>query len=99
MAVIAAFLVAGTGTALAGEVNGRGDSTPVRGTNPAGRDVITSFCAFSGLEDDEVAPDGPGGPGNTQTPHETAGFPVPPGAPADRDAEENCIGLIPGQVN
>ena len=46
--------------AYAGEVNGKGESTPIR-------DYIASFCAFSGLEDHN------GGPGVTQTPHGEGG--------------------------
>ena len=57
--------------ASAGEVNGKGEFTPIH-------DWIAAICAFSGLEDDEVL----GGPGVTQTPHFVEGFYPSPGEAA-----------------
>ena len=62
--------------AFAGEVNGKGESTPIR-------DMIAAYCAFSGLEDgDPLNPDAPSGPGVTQTPHYVEGDYPPPGSAA-----------------
>ncbi|MEV4687171.1 hypothetical protein [Microbacterium sp. LWH3-1.2] len=45
-AVVAIGLVLGSGgAAMAGEVNGNGDDTPI-----AGHDTAASICAFSGLD-------------------------------------------------
>ena len=61
---------------FAGEVNGKGDSTPIR-------NFIAAICSFSGLEDgDPMHPDAPSGPGVTQTPHSVEGTFPPPGAAA-----------------
>lgn len=54
----------GTGSAFAGEINGNGESTPVR--DPG---VPNSICAFSGLQDGTGPEDPNSGPGHTQTPH------------------------------
>jgi hypothetical protein len=77
---IGALLFMGSGSAvLAGEVNGRGDTTPVK-TGPPGLEtnapVAASECAFSGLEDDDGGANG--GPGVTpQTPALVAGTGFP----------------------
>ena len=55
----------------AGEVNGKGEFTPIH-------DWIAAICAFSRLEDDEVL----GGRGVTQTPHFVEGFYPLPGEAA-----------------
>ena len=67
---IAALLFMGSGSAvLAGEVNGRGEETPIAG-------VAASECPFSGLEDDDGGANG--GPGVTpQTPKVVAGTGIP----------------------
>ena len=52
-AVVAACMFVGTGTALAGEVNGNGD--PVEAP-----DHDKSLCVYSGLEDGDGDPPGPG---------------------------------------
>jgi len=52
--VVAACMFAGTGSAFAGEVNGKGDPLP-------SKDKARSDCVFSGLQDDPFAP------GATQT--------------------------------
>ena len=50
------------GTAFAGEVNGKGEETPIKS-----RHVASSECAFSGLEDGSEDPEAPSGPGATQS--------------------------------
>ena len=52
--VVVACMFAGTGSAFAGEVNGKGDPLP-------SKDRARSDCVFSGLEDDDGGPNG--GPG------------------------------------
>ncbi len=47
-AFVGSMMVGGAASALAGEVTGNGDSTPIRGN------VAASLCAFSGLEDDPM---------------------------------------------
>jgi hypothetical protein len=78
-------------TALAGEIDGRGEITPIKDG------VHASACAFSGLEDGEglEGPVEPSGPGATQTPHSEAGHVLPPGIAAT-NPDYNCVGLAPG---
>jgi hypothetical protein len=90
VAICAASVVGvGAGSVLAGEVNGNGDPTPIRGGG-------TSACAFSGLEDG-FTQDGTteAGRGITQTPHYEDGVTLPPGLPA-RNEFYNCVGLDGG---
>ena len=104
-AVLATVVIvsAGAGTALAGEVTGTFDdgngSTPMyTPISPlSDKNVHTSACAFSGLEDG-VSLQGPvtSGPGITQTPHYEAGMYPPPGSPA-KNLGYNCVGLSPGK--
>jgi len=57
--------VIGTGSAaFAGEINGKGGSTPI-GDGTA----RNSICAYSGLQDGEGPDDPASGPGHVQTPH------------------------------
>jgi hypothetical protein len=64
---IGAMLFLGSGNAaFAGEVTGNGKVTPIK--DPG---VAASACAFSGLEDDPIAP------GTTQTPAIVAGTGIP----------------------
>lgn len=74
--ICAGSLGLGTGSVLAGETNGNGDSTPVR--DP---DVPNSICAFSGLQDGSGPDDPNSGPGHVQTPHGEPDFDLyfPPG--------------------
>jgi hypothetical protein len=71
MTIVATAGIIFAAPTFAGEVNGNGESTPIR-------DYIAAFCAFSGLEDDPVL----GGRGVTQTPHFVEGDYPPPGAAA-----------------
>jgi hypothetical protein len=80
MAIVATAGIILASPALAGEENGNGESTPIR-------DYIASFCAFSGLEDDDAL----AGRGVTQTPHYVEGEYPPPGAAAV------CAILNPGK--
>ena len=58
-----AMVMTMAGSAFAGEINGNGESTPIRG------EAHNSICAFSGLQDG-AGPDDPiSGPGHVQTPH------------------------------
>lgn len=59
----AAMVVTMAGSAFAGEINGNGESTPIRG------DAHNSICAFSGLQDGAGPGDPISGPGHVQTPH------------------------------
>lgn len=74
-AIVLVTFTFGAGTALAGEVTGNGDPTPIKT-----RGVAASICAFSGLEDGS-----PGGPGvQPQTPagsRGAPGFACSPGRP------------------
>jgi len=57
-AVVAAIVLAGVGvggTAFAGEVDGNGNETPIKGH------IASSICSFSGLDDGSEG--GIGGPG------------------------------------
>lgn len=77
IAMLAAVMVmAMAGTALAGEINGKGESTPIRGH------ANNSICAFSGLQDGEGPDDPLSGPGHVQTPHGEPDYDMffPPGA-------------------
>ena len=95
-AAICAVTILGVGgSAFAGEVNGKGEPTPIK------RGVAKSACAFSGLEDGEtldfssgvpvVVPTPDSGPGWVQTPHgETSpGVFFPPGI-----AGQECRGNV-----
>lgn len=53
-----------TGTAFAGEINGKGQQTPI-----GKGEARNSICAFSGLQDGEGPGDPLSGPGHVQTPH------------------------------
>lgn len=79
IAMLAAVMVtAMTGSAFAGEINGKGDSTPIR--DPG---VPNSICAFSGLQDASGEPGDPNaGPGHVQTPHGEPDYDLyfPPGS-------------------
>ncbi|MGD9749611.1 MAG: hypothetical protein AB7W59_01310 [Acidimicrobiia bacterium] len=89
-AIIGSAVVLGAGTtALAGEVNGNGEQTPIR-------DRAHSACAFSGLEDgvtlvgfdaagNPIFATVPTGPGLVQNPHmeNAAGTVFPPGLPGE----------------
>lgn len=101
LAVIGLVVLAGVGmpaTALAGEVTGNGDSTPIG--NWA---VDASLCAFSGLEDGTNGPGNtgdivePNGPGATQTPHYEDGTFFPPGIAAT-GSPYNCVGQASTQL-
>ncbi|MDF1595568.1 MAG: hypothetical protein P1T08_05665 [Acidimicrobiia bacterium] len=59
----AAMVMTMAGSAFAGEINGKGESTPIRG------DAHNSICAFSGLQDGDGPGDPISGPGHVQTPH------------------------------
>ena len=95
--LVGALSLAGTGTALAGEVTGNGKPTPIKSGRAA------SVCSFSGLEDglaligfDENGPiflEVEGGPGRTQTPHgePAANIFHPPGV-----AGQQCRGNLAG---
>ena len=63
-AAVLAIVLAGVGvggTAFAGEVDGNGNETPVKGH------LASSICSFSGLEDGSEEPAGPSGPGTART--------------------------------
>lgn len=101
-AVVAATLVLGASSALAGEVTGAlhddkeqtPDYTPISPLSD--HQVDASACAFSGLEDGESmsGPVEDHGPGFTQTPHYEAGHVYPPGVAAFNPFY-NCVGLDP----
>jgi hypothetical protein len=59
----AAMVMTMAGSAFAGEINGKGESTPIRGH------ANNSICAFSGLQDGTGPGDPLSGPGHVQTPH------------------------------
>lgn len=69
-----ALVMTMAGSAFAGEINGKGDPTPIG-------DVPSSICAFSGLQDASGPDDPLSGPGHVQTPHGEPDYNVyfPPG--------------------
>ena len=72
----AAMVMTMAGSAFAGEINGNGKSTPIRG------EAHNSICAFSGLQDGEGPDDPISGPGHVQTPHGEPDYDLyfPPGS-------------------
>jgi hypothetical protein len=77
VAVFTTITIGAGGSAIAGEVNGKGESTPVDGGN-----ARSSICAFSGLQDGEFVGDPNAGPGHVQTPHGEPDYDLyfPPGS-------------------
>jgi hypothetical protein len=76
-AVCAATIIGTGGAAFAGEINGKGEQTPIgKGT------ARNSLCAFSGLQDGEGPDDPLSGPGHVQTPHGEPDYDLyfPPGS-------------------